>query len=104
MWTVTVGYDGAKLSVDMVDNVLGTTFSALHDYQIDIASILGTTQAYAGFTAATGALSENHDILNWRFADTAQLPNDVPEPATAWIVGLGLAAMAARKRSAARRS
>jgi hypothetical protein len=104
VWNVTVGYDGSKLSVDLVDSVLGTTFSALHDYQVDIASILGTNQAYAGFTAATGALSENHDILNWRFADTAQLPSDVPEPATAWIVGLGLAAMAARKRSAERRS
>ncbi|MCA1854634.1 PEP-CTERM sorting domain-containing protein [Massilia oculi] len=32
----------------------------------------------------------NHDILNWTFADTAQLPGEVPEPATAWIFGIGL--------------
>jgi hypothetical protein len=104
LWTVTVGYDGARLSVDLLDTAFGTTFSALHDYQVDIASILGSNQAYAGFTAATGALSENHDIVKWTFADTAVVPTGVPEPATAWIVGLGLAAMAARKRSAARRS
>jgi hypothetical protein len=104
LWTVTVGYDGSRLSVDLVDSVLGTTFSALHDYQVDIASILGTNQAYAGFTAATGALSENHDIIKWTFADTAVVPSDVPEPGTAWIVGLGLAAMAARKRVARQRS
>lgn len=100
LWTVTIGYDGANLSVNLLDQAVGTTFFAIQNYQVDIASILGTNQAYAGFTAATGALSENHDIIKWTFADTAEVPSDVPEPATAWIVGLGLAAMAARKRAA----
>lgn len=104
LWTVNVGYDGANLSVSLLDEVAGTTFTALQNYQVDIASILGTNQAYAGFTAATGGLSENHDIIQWTFADTAVVPSDVPEPGTAWIVGLGLAALAARKRIAARRS
>ena len=104
LWTVTVGYDGAQLSVSLLDAASGITFAALQDYQVDIAAILGTNQAYAGFTAATGALSENHDIIKWTFADTAVVPSDVPEPGTAWIVGLGLAAMAARKRLASRRA
>jgi hypothetical protein len=104
LWTVTVGYDGANLSVSLLDPASGASFAALQNYQVDIASILGTNQAYAGFTAATGALSENHDIIKWTFADTAVVPSDVPEPATAWIVGLGLAAMAARRRVAKQRS
>jgi hypothetical protein len=103
LWTVTVGYDGAKLSVSLLDPAAGTSFFALQDYEVDIASILGTNQAYAGFTAATGALSENHDIIRWTFADTAVVPSDVPEPATAWIFGLGLAAIVARKRAASQR-
>jgi hypothetical protein len=104
LWTVTVGYDGANLSVSLLDPASGTTFAALQNYQVDIASILGTNQAYAGFTAATGALSENHDIIKWTFADTAVVPSNVPEPGTAWIVGLGVAAIAARRRMARRRS
>jgi hypothetical protein len=104
LWTVTVGYDGANLSVSLLDPASGTTFAALQNYQVDIASILGTNQAYAGFTAATGALSENHDIIKWTFADTAVVPSNVPEPGTAWILGLGVAAIAARRRVAGRRS
>jgi hypothetical protein len=104
LWTVTVGYDGANLSVSLLDPAAGTTFVALQNYQVDIASILGTNQAYAGFTAATGALSENHDIIKWTFADTAVVTTDVPEPATVWIVGLGLAGLAVRGRKAAQRS
>jgi hypothetical protein len=103
LWTVTVGYDGANLSVSLLDPASGTTFAALQNYQVDIASILGTNQAYAGFTAATGALSENHDIIKWTFADTAVVPSNVPEPGTAWILGLGVAAIAARRRMARRR-
>jgi hypothetical protein len=99
LWTVTVGYDGANLSVSLLDPAAGTTFLALQNYQVDIASILGTNQAYAGFTAATGALSENHDIIKWTFADTAVVPSDVPEPATVWIVGLGLAGLAAGRKA-----
>jgi hypothetical protein len=50
--------------------VEGTLRGALQDYAIDIASILGTNHAYAGFTAATGALSQNHDLVSWTFADS----------------------------------
>jgi hypothetical protein len=57
-----------------------------------------------GFTAANGAASEAHDIVNWTFADTATMLTNVPEPETAWIVALGLAGLEARKRAGARRS
>lgn len=97
LWTATIGYDGAKLSVTLRDSQLGTDFVALSDFAIDIASILGSNQAYAGFTAATGAAGESHDILNWTFADSAQIPADVPEPGSVWILGLGLAGLAARR-------
>jgi hypothetical protein len=36
-------------------------------YPIDIASILGQSSAFVGFTAGTGAGFENHVIANWIF-------------------------------------
>lgn len=92
LWTATIGYDGSKLSVSLSDPSMGTTFTAITDYAIDIAGILGTNNAYVGFTSATGSGWENHDIVNWRFANTVELgPNgNVPEPGT---LALALAAI-----------
>ena len=51
---------------------------------IDIPSILGDTDAFVGFTAATGAAFNNHDVLSWGFTgDFNPFPdtgvNNVPE-------------------------
>jgi len=105
LWTATITYDGARLSVRLRDSGMGADFVALSDYEIDIAAILGSNQAYAGFTAATGGSMANHDILNWTFANSAQLPGKVPEPAIAWIFGIGLVALTGlvtRRRASSR--
>jgi hypothetical protein len=34
-------------------------------YTIDLVSVLGTPNAYIGFTSGTGASGANHDIVNW---------------------------------------
>lgn len=79
-------------------------FLAISDFPIDIASYLGTNQAYVGFTSGTGAGWENHDILNWQFADTTQLapqppaPGGVPEPVSFSLFGAGVAGLAAMRR------
>lgn len=104
IWTATIGYDGAKMSVSLRDEAMNTDFIALKDFAIDISSILGTNKAYAGFTAATGAASENHDILNWTLADTAVIPVDLPEPGSVWMLGLGMLGLGVGKRLAKRRA
>ena len=105
LWTVTIGYDGSDLSVSLLDPAIGTVFDAISNYAINISSLLGTNQAYVGFTAGTGAGWENHDVVNWQFADTTQLANGggtVPEPATVGLLSLGLAGIGVTRKRVAK--
>jgi hypothetical protein len=98
VWKVTIGYDGTGLTLQVQDGAMAvdTIYSNL---PIDIASALGTNQAYVGFTSGTGAGWENHDILSWQFANTTQLA-PVPEPGSAslMLLGAALASAAALRR------
>ncbi len=66
---------------------------AMIAYTIDLASVLGTTNAFVGFTSGTGAAFANHDVLTWtledRFAPIGG--GTVPEPGTLMLLGTGLA-------------
>lgn len=48
---------------------------------------------FVGFTAATGSLDDNHDILSF---SVTQAP--VPLPAAGWLFGAGIAALAGLRR------
>ena len=72
LWTVNINYDGSKLTVTLSDPKEGSSFTAISSYPINLASILGQTTAYVGFTSGTGSGWENHDIVSWIFANTAQ--------------------------------
>jgi len=64
VWSVWINYDGTNLNVAVADN--STTRPAnLISYPIDIASILGQSSAFVGFTAGNGLGYENHYILNF---------------------------------------
>ena len=101
LWTATLGYDGTSLTARLYDPAMGSTFAAITNYNINIASLLGTNQAYVGFTGSTGAGYENQDIVNWRFSNTTQLLSPVPEPKTYAMLlsGLGLIGFIAFRRS-----
>jgi choice-of-anchor A domain-containing protein len=44
--------------------------SAVITYSVDIASILGSSNVYVGFSAGTGGAWENHIINSWEFTNT----------------------------------
>lgn len=96
IWTVAIGYDGTNLNVSVQDGS-NAVQHLIANYGIDIGSILGTNNAYVGFTGSTGSGYENQDILNWQFANTTQLAN-IPEPGSLALLGLGLAGFAVRRR------
>jgi hypothetical protein len=107
LWSVLIGYDGANLSVSLLDtDRKSDPFVAYTSLPINIAATLGTTSAFVGFTASTGGGFENQDIVNWRFANSTQITTfntTTPEPNSEILLGGGLAGLAALLRKRARR-
>jgi hypothetical protein len=70
IWTSWIDYDGTN---DLLEVRLSETDqrpdTALLSYTLDLPSVLGTTNAYVGFTSGTGAGTGNHDIVDWNFND-----------------------------------
>ena len=89
IWTATIGYTGALLTVSAQDGT-NPVQTLINSFPIDIASNLGTDNAFVGFTGSTGAGFENQDILNWKLANDTSLAPTVPEPASIALLGMGL--------------
>ena len=69
-----IDYDGVSdlLEVFLTDTTVKPETASL-SLNIDLASVVGS-QAFLGFSAATGGRSNNHDILNWEFATIPDNP------------------------------
>jgi hypothetical protein len=95
VWTAKITYMNGLLSVILTDPKEGMSTTVLSNYAINIASVLGSSLAYAGFTASNGAIGETTTIDSWDMS--------VPEPMSLAAFGVGLGALGlirARRRAA----
>lgn len=76
VWYAWIDYDGSTLEVRVNQTGIRPQV-AMISHLIDANSILGTSDAYVGFTAATGGGWGNHDILSWEYRDEYK-PIDKP--------------------------
>jgi len=60
-----ISSDGNHLTETITDTKTGASFT--HIYAGNIAAVLGTSSAYVGFTASTGAFTAIQNILSWTF-------------------------------------
>ncbi len=68
-WTAWVDYNGTTLELRTSTNGLRPS-TALLAQNLNLATTLGGTTAFLGFTAATGAATGVHDVLSWALLDS----------------------------------
>ncbi len=103
VWWAWIDYNGTVLELRLSQTSTRPSSPTL-SYAVNLASVLGGTQAYVGFTSGTGAAFGNHDVLSWQF-DNSFSPfgaagNPVPTLSPAWlaamllvVAGVGAAAL-----------
>jgi len=102
LWSAWIDYNGVNddLEVRLSTGTVRPTTALLSvnlptEVGQDLAGILGQTDAFIGFTSATGTDFADHDIVDWRF-ETQFNPNpdpegEIPEPTSLiTLAGLGL--------------
>ena len=93
-----VDYNGATKSLQVrLSNTTARPSAALIDYTVDLVAQLNSSNAYVGFTSATGGSYANHDILNMQFVNTYS-PVNVPEPVSIALLGTALAMTSVLRR------
>ena len=94
IWTAWVDYNGETdfIEVRTSDTQERPTIPLL-SYNIDVYSIFGESNIFAGFTAGIAGAQSNHDIRSWSFYITE---STVPAPSTLVLLGFGLIGLASR--------
>jgi hypothetical protein len=71
-----ITYDGANLVLTLTDNVVNKTYT--HTFPINIASTIGSTTAYVGFTGGDGGYTASQKILSWTYTATSASATQAP--------------------------
>ncbi len=87
-----IDYDGGT---DLLEVRLSTgtirPISPILTATLDLPTILGTSNAFVGFTSGTGGASGDHDILSWQFtSEFDPIEQIVPEPSSWMLMIFGL--------------
>ncbi len=61
-----ISYDGATLSLTLSDTVTGASFT--NTWPINIATTIGSTNAFAGITGGTGGATAVQDVVTWTYS------------------------------------
>jgi hypothetical protein len=108
VWYAWVDYDGSTDALQVRwSQTSSRPFASMLDWTVDLPSVLGSNDAYVGFTSGTGAGWGEHNIESWSFINEYQSNgapppvSSIPEPET-WalmLLGLGSLGVTARRRN-----
>ena len=65
--TLHLVYDGTTLTMTLTDTVTKVSFT--HAFTVNIPSTVGSSNAYVGFTGASGGAGANQQILSWSYSN-----------------------------------
>jgi hypothetical protein len=72
VFNVSMSYDGTNLTMTITDATTAATFT--HTWPINIASTIGSSSAYIGFTGGTGGLTAIQEIISWTYTSGSSSP------------------------------
>jgi hypothetical protein len=78
--SVALAYSGNTLSLTMTDTVTGAKFS--RNFTVNIASTVGASTAYVGFTGSTGGATSVQSIQSWTYTASPGQAAAVPAAPT----------------------
>lgn len=92
VWHAWVDYNGTAIEVRVAQTATRPA-TPIISHTVNLAGVIGGSQAFAGFTSGTGAAFANHDILSWVFDNTYSPIGGTPV-STAAVPTLSHAALA----------
>jgi len=89
VWHTWIDYDGTTdlLEIRLSETATRPT-SPLLSHTVDLISVLGSPNIYAGFTAGIASARNDHDIRSWQFNSTPTAA--VPEPSSILLLSTGM--------------